>query len=84
MSIYLPILHYNDVYRIGQQKVGNSYIDVTQFAATHSRLQSKWQLRDDGKTRDGLCLFSGDLYSPSRESISMRGDQMVGVCLVSV
>lgn len=78
-STRLPILHFNDVYRVGEQKLsGNTgAIDVTQFAYKIDSIRSTWPERKDGK-RDGLLLFSGDLFSPSVESSVTRGSHMVG------
>ncbi|KDR81434.1 hypothetical protein GALMADRAFT_239326 [Galerina marginata CBS 339.88] len=80
-SITLPILHFNDVYRVTPQKVASrssGTIDVTQFAALADDLRSQWTHRPDGK-RDGLLLFSGDVFSPSVESSVTRGSHMVPV-----
>jgi len=66
----LSILHWNDVYRVRSQKVSptsSETIDVTQFAGLIDDLRAQWPLRDDGK-RDGLSLFSGDVFSPSVDS----------------
>ncbi|THV08018.1 Metallo-dependent phosphatase [Dendrothele bispora CBS 962.96] len=81
MSVSLPILHFNDVYRVQPQKLSSKSeetIDVTQFAANLVRVRSKWPERRDGE-RDGLVLFSGDLFSPSVESSVTRGSHMVPV-----
>ncbi|EKM82846.1 hypothetical protein AGABI1DRAFT_53371 [Agaricus bisporus var. burnettii JB137-S8] len=77
----IPILHFNDVYRVSPQKVNRSgdTIDVTQFAALVDKLRGRWgQRTEDGKS-DGLFLFSGDLFSPSVESSVTRGSHMVPV-----
>lgn len=75
--IDLPILHFNDVYRVTPQKISRSEtIDVTQFAALADDLRNKWPRRPDGKY-DGLFLFSGDVFSPSVESSVTRGSHMV-------
>ncbi|PPQ69860.1 hypothetical protein CVT26_014137 [Gymnopilus dilepis] len=77
-SISLPILHFNDVYRATPQRVSSSTsetIDVSQFAALMDDLRSKWPSRPDGE-RDGLVLFSGDVFSPSVESTITRGSHM--------
>ncbi|CAE6441792.1 unnamed protein product [Rhizoctonia solani] len=76
----LPILHFNDVYRVTKQKIQGSKetIDVTQFAELLDSLRDNWPKRSDGK-RDGLVLFSGDLFSPSVESTVTRGSHMVPV-----
>lgn len=77
----IPILHFNDVYRVSPQKIGRSgeTIDVTQFVALVQELRGKWeQKKEDGKS-GGLVLFSGDLFSPSVESSVTRGSHMVRV-----
>ena len=77
MSSYLPILHFNDVYRVTPQKISKTEtIDVTQFAALADDLRDHWPQRPDGKS-DGLFLFSGDAFSPSVESSVTRGSHMV-------
>lgn len=77
----LPILHWNDVYRVRPQKISptsSETIDVTQFAGLLDDIRDQWPLRDDGK-RDGLSLFSGDVFSPSVDSSVTRGSHMVPV-----
>ncbi|KAF5358493.1 hypothetical protein D9756_001737 [Leucocoprinus leucothites] len=76
----IPLLHFNDVYRVSPQKIGRSgdTVDVTQFAALMNKLRGQWETREDGK-KDGLVLFSGDLFSPSVESSVTRGSHMVPV-----
>ena len=49
---------------------------VTQFAAMIDDIRDTWEVRPDGK-KDGLVLFSGDLFSPSVESSVTRGSHMV-------
>ncbi|KAJ3741932.1 Metallo-dependent phosphatase-like protein [Lentinula detonsa] len=81
MSVTLSILHFNDVYRVAPQKLSPQSpdtIDVTQFAAGLNDIRDRWRLRGDGK-RDGLILFSGDVFSPSVESSVTRGSHMVPV-----
>jgi hypothetical protein len=76
-TVTLPILHFNDVYRVAEQKLSNvGTIDVTQFASVLDDLRAKWPTRPDGK-KDGLVLFSGDLFAPSVESSVTRGSHMV-------
>ena len=41
-------------------------------------VRDSWPQRPDGK-RDGLVLFSGDVFSPSVESSVTRGSHMVPV-----
>ncbi|KAI8998871.1 Metallo-dependent phosphatase [Trametes punicea] len=77
----LNILHFNDVYRVQPFKVhpkSPETIDVTQWAAMLDDVRDRWPLRPDGK-RDGLVLFSGDVFSPSVESSVTRGSHMVPV-----
>ncbi|KAI6036873.1 Metallo-dependent phosphatase-like protein, partial [Pisolithus microcarpus] len=77
----LPILHWNDVYRVTPQKVSpdsTETIDVTQFASLLDNIRNQWATRSDG-ARDGLSLFSGDLFSPSMESTVTRGSHMVPI-----
>jgi hypothetical protein len=78
----LPILHWNDVYRVRPQKVSSTSsktIDVTQFAGLLDDIRDQWPLRDDG-SRDGLALFSGDVFAPSVDSSVTRGSHMVRSC----
>ena len=72
----LKILHFNDVYRVTKQKVLGGTIDVTQFAAMLEKQRSRWEDLPSGK-KDGLLLFSGDVFSPSVESSVTRGSHMV-------
>ncbi len=75
----LPVLHFNDVYRVQPFKLTPSSpetIDVTQFAAMLEDARDAWPQRPDGK-RDGLVLFSGDVFAPSTESSITRGSHMV-------
>lgn len=74
--VTLNILHFNDVYRVTKQKVEGGTIDVSQWAKMLEDRRNQWSLRDDGK-RDGLVLFSGDVFSPSVESSVTRGSHMV-------
>lgn len=75
----LSILHWNDVYRVGAQKVSPNApetTDVTQFGALLDDIRNQWTTRPDG-SKDGLVLFSGDVFSPSVESSVTRGSHMV-------
>jgi len=75
----LSILHFNDVYRVTPQKISPSNedtIDVTHFGALIHDLRDTWAERNDGK-KEGLVLFSGDVFSPSVESSVTRGSHMV-------
>jgi 2',3'-cyclic-nucleotide 2'-phosphodiesterase (5'-nucleotidase family) len=79
MASRLSILHFNDVYRVTPIKIShqsNETIDVTQFAALIDDLRKEWTESDDGK-KEGLLLFSGDVFSPSVESSVTRGSHMV-------
>ncbi|EPQ58734.1 hypothetical protein GLOTRDRAFT_104166 [Gloeophyllum trabeum ATCC 11539] len=79
--IKLSVLHFNDVYRVRPQKVSSSSeeaIDVTQFCQLVDDIRDQWPRRADGG-RDGLVLFSGDVFSPSVESSVTRGSHMVPV-----
>lgn len=70
----LQIAHWNDVYRVGPQRLStkpNDTIDVTQFAAMLDGVRRNWP--EDA----GLSLFSGDLFAPSVESSITRGSHMV-------
>jgi hypothetical protein len=75
----LPILHWNDVYRVSPQKLSaksGDTIDVAQFGALLDDIREQWSDLPDGK-KDGLVLFSGDVFSPSIESSITRGSHMV-------
>ena len=77
----LNILHFNDVYRVQPFKLSPKSpetIDVTQWAAMLDDVRGRWPVRPDG-ARDGLVLFSGDVFSPSVESSVTRGSHMVPV-----
>ncbi|GLB35152.1 putative 5'-nucleotidase family protein [Lyophyllum shimeji] len=77
----LSILHWNDVYRVTPQALSpqsKDTIDVTQFGALLDDLREKWTDLQDGK-KDGLTLFSGDVFSPSVESSVTRGSHMVPI-----
>ncbi|KAK7693184.1 hypothetical protein QCA50_002750 [Cerrena zonata] len=79
--VSLPILHFNDVYRVQPFKfipTSPETIDVTQFAAMLDDIRDQWPNRDDGK-KEGLVLFSGDVFAPSVESSVTRGSHMVPV-----
>ncbi|KAI0670630.1 Metallo-dependent phosphatase [Trametes maxima] len=81
MTSTLNLLHFNDVYRVQPFKLrpkSPETIDVTQWTAMLDDVQGKWPERSDGK-REGLVLFSGDVFSPSVESSVTRGSHMVPV-----
>ena len=71
-------LHWNDVYRVTPREISRNggTINVTHFAALPDDIRGTWHVRSDG-TRDGLSLFSGDLFLPSIESTITRGSHMV-------
>ncbi|KAF5384466.1 hypothetical protein D9757_006409 [Collybiopsis confluens] len=75
----LSIAHFNDVYQVGEQQVKiadkQEKIDVTKFASLLTDITAKWDTRSDGK-KDGLIVFSGDLFSPSTETSVTRGKHM--------
>ncbi|PPR01109.1 hypothetical protein CVT24_000405 [Panaeolus cyanescens] len=82
LSTKLCIAHFNDVYQVGDQKVKvdgkQETINVTKFAHTLATISGSWSKRQDGK-KDGLIVFSGDLFSPSTESSVTRGKHMAPV-----
>ncbi|KAG5645876.1 hypothetical protein DXG03_005023 [Asterophora parasitica] len=81
MAQKLSIIHFNDVYRVTPQKLSpqsEETIDVTQFAAVLDDIRGTWADLPGGK-KDGLTLFSGDVFSPSVESSVTRGSHMVPV-----
>ena len=49
---------------------------LTQQVQFLDDIRAQWPLRDDGK-RDGLTLFSGDVFAPSVDSSVTRGSHMV-------
>lgn len=74
--ISIPILHFNDAYRVQPQKLSSKSpdtIDVTQFAQMVSDFRESWKK----SSKEGLVLFSGDLFAPSVESSVTRGTHMV-------
>ncbi|THU84298.1 Metallo-dependent phosphatase [Dendrothele bispora CBS 962.96] len=81
-STVLGIAHFNDVYQVSDQKISvggqQETIDVTKFATLLDNVTSKWKDRNDGK-KDGLIIFSGDLFSPSTESSVTRGRHMPAI-----
>ncbi|CAE6456743.1 unnamed protein product [Rhizoctonia solani] len=86
-ELTLQVLHFNDVYKItrarqGQkekkaiEKNGDLHDDfdrVLRFSMKIQQLRDSWA--QQGK--EGLLLFSGDLFSPSVESMLTRGRSMV-------
>jgi 5'-nucleotidase len=72
----LSILHFNDAYRVNPQKISShssETIDVTQFAAVVEDLRDAWSQ----ESKEGLVMFSGDLFSPAVEGAVTRGSHMV-------
>ena len=72
----ISLLHFNDAYRVRPQKLSSKSsgtIDVTQFAQMVSDARESWQK----SSKEGLVLFSGDLFAPSVESSVTRGTHMV-------
>lgn len=88
MSVNLPLLCFNDVYRVRQRFVPqpgcpeipdlqpDAEIGVGQFGQLVNTLREKWTTEEDG-TKNGLFLFAGDVFSPSVESSVTRGSHMV-------
>ncbi|OCF34141.1 hypothetical protein I316_04090 [Kwoniella heveanensis BCC8398] len=84
----LPILCFNDVYRVSQKynpqpgapqdRSGGQHINVSQFAQLLLSERGKWQDRQDGE-KDGLVLFAGDIFNPSVESSVTRGSHMTPI-----
>lgn len=73
----IPLLHFNDAYRVQPQRIfpkSPKTIDVTQFAQMVSDIRESWK----ESSKEGLVLFSGDLFAPSVESSVTRGTHMVG------
>lgn len=88
MSVNLPLLCFNDVYRVRQRFVTQpgspdvpgvqpeGEIGVGQFGQLVNTLRKKWTTEENG-TQNGLVLFAGDVFSPSVESSVTRGSHMV-------
>lgn len=78
----IRIAHFNDVYQVIQE-VTDGYgrketFGVAKFATLLEDITNKWPARkDDASKKDGLVVFSGDLFSPSTESSVTRGAHMV-------
>ncbi|EIN11144.1 Metallo-dependent phosphatase [Punctularia strigosozonata HHB-11173 SS5] len=77
----LNIAHFNDVYQVSDQKIHvdgkEETIDVTKFATLLTDITAKWE--DKGNGRNGLIVFSGDMFSPSIESSVTRGKHMPAI-----
>ncbi|KAH7319536.1 Metallo-dependent phosphatase-like protein [Rhizoctonia solani] len=83
----IPILHFNDVYNMTRSakkpentrltnnkgELHEDFDHVIQFARKIQDIQDSWA--EDN--RQGLLLFSGDLFSPSVESTLTEGRNMV-------
>ncbi|KAG8830103.1 hypothetical protein FRC17_005394 [Serendipita sp. 399] len=74
--IIFNILHFNDVYRVSKQNVEGGTIDVSQWAQMLEECREQWPTREQDGLKDGLLLFSGDVFSPSIESSVTRGSHM--------
>jgi len=77
----ISILHFNDVYHMSEQTFPGPdeeliKIDVSHFAKSLDTLKS--QIEGNSGERP-LVLFSGDLFSPSAESMLAQGKNMVAV-----
>lgn len=81
-STILNITHFNDVYQVSDQKIHidgkEETIDVTKFATLLADITSKWEKRK-GRVKEGLTIFSGDVFSPSTESSITRGRHMPAI-----
>ncbi|WFD34813.1 hypothetical protein MCUN1_001657 [Malassezia cuniculi] len=92
--VTVPIVHFNDVYRVRQTVAGGEHIGAEQFAAKVAAIRSSWGENTEprpppiapfswdvhrARPRKGLVLFSGDLFNPSVESSITRGTHMVPV-----
>jgi 5'-nucleotidase len=76
----LQVAHFNDVYRVRPFKLAPTSpetIDCTQFAALLDDVREAWPSNAQAGHKEGLTLFSGDLFSPSVESSVTRGSHMV-------
>ncbi|KAK4685256.1 hypothetical protein P7C73_g4898, partial [Tremellales sp. Uapishka_1] len=86
----LPLLCFNDVYRVNQRFVpqpgsppetsSGTHISVAQFGQLLLSEREKWKDGKEGKEgKEGLVLFAGDVFNPSVESSVTRGSHMVPV-----
>ena len=75
------VAHFNDVYQVTDQKIyvdkKEEIINVAKFATLLSDVTAKWENKGDGHGKNGLIVFSGDLFSPSVESAITRGQHLV-------
>ncbi|GFZ51509.1 hypothetical protein JCM24511_09276 [Saitozyma sp. JCM 24511] len=94
--VHLPLLCFNDVYRVSQRYVAQSgapklqpasdpdaQITVAQFGqlllSERENEETTDKDKDNGKAKEGLVLFAGDVFNPSVESAVTRGSHMVPV-----
>lgn len=77
----LNIAHFNDVCQVSDQKIyvdnKEETINVCKFGSLLTSITEKWEDKGDGRGKNGLTVFSGDLFSPSIESSATRGKHMV-------
>ena len=77
----LNIAHFNDVYQVTDQKIyvdkKEEIINVAKFATILADVTATWEDKGDGHGKNGLIVFSGDLFSPSVESAITRGQHLV-------
>jgi 5'-nucleotidase len=92
MTTTLPLLCFNDVYRVTQRYVpqpgsppesspasSSKSISVSQFGHVLLQEREKWADSPSGDgAKEGLVLFAGDVFNPSVESSVTRGSHMVG------
>ncbi|KIK91235.1 hypothetical protein PAXRUDRAFT_13891 [Paxillus rubicundulus Ve08.2h10] len=82
-SIELRIAHFNDVYQVADHLVTRDdgtqdNVNAAKFATLLKGITEQWEERRDGK-KEGLTLFSGDLFSPSLASSITKGWHMTSV-----
>ncbi|KAF8840346.1 Metallo-dependent phosphatase [Paxillus ammoniavirescens] len=82
-STQLRIAHFNDVYQVADHLVTRdddtqNNVNAAKFATLLKSVTSQWEERRDGK-KEGLILFSGDLFSPSLASSISKGWHMTSV-----
>jgi hypothetical protein len=79
----IPLLHFNDAYRVQPQKLTSKSpdtIDVTQFSQMVNDIRESWKK----SSKEGLVTFSGDLFAPSVESSVTRGTHMVWIYVLFI
>ncbi|TXT08774.1 hypothetical protein VHUM_02902 [Vanrija humicola] len=92
MSVNIPLLAFNDVYRVRQRYVAQpgapasdtpappeADISVGQFTELVYSLRDEWAAKPLSDEKEGLILFAGDVFSPSVDSSVTRGSHMVPV-----